>query len=186
MNNIIKAFVFVFSIALSFVSNSCNEFDTLPLNIPFSIKVITQGNSNPTVADPVSYCLNQSSTYNDYADNIQKLTYVEAAFRTDSVKNITLGNVTVTVEVIGGTILFQKTLTGINPASYKSPNAPFILILTANEIAAVNTYLENYRSNPESTPCVRASIQANVTTPTTGPYYLGGFVDMVLEAETKL
>ena len=28
MNNIIKAFVVVFAIALSFVSNSCDKFDT--------------------------------------------------------------------------------------------------------------------------------------------------------------
>ena len=48
MNKIIKAFVVVFAVALSFVSNSCDEFDTLPLNIPFSITVVTQGSNNPS------------------------------------------------------------------------------------------------------------------------------------------
>lgn len=185
MKNIIKAFVLVFAVTLSIVNTSCDKFDSFPLNVPFSVKVTTQGSSNPTVTNPVSYCLSQSETYSDYANEIQKLTYVEAAFRTDSVKGITLGNVTLTVEIIGGAILFQKTLTAINPASYKSPNAPFVLPLTATEITAVNAYLENYRANPSTAPCIRASLQANVTTGT-APYYLGGFVDMVVEAETKL
>ena len=39
MKNIIKAFVLVFAVALSIVSNSCDKFDTFPLNIPFSVKV---------------------------------------------------------------------------------------------------------------------------------------------------
>ena len=43
MNRIIKALVVVFAIVLSFVSNSCDKFDTFPLNIPFSVTIVTQG-----------------------------------------------------------------------------------------------------------------------------------------------
>ena len=42
MNKIIKAFVVVFAVTLSFISNSCSELDTIPINIPFSITVVTQ------------------------------------------------------------------------------------------------------------------------------------------------
>ncbi len=186
MNKIIKAFVVVFAVALSFISNSCDKFDTFPLNIPFSIpNVITQGSTNPTGGSSTPFCISQSSTYSDYANDIEKLTFVEAAWRTDSVKNITSGDVTVTLKIAGGANLFQKVLSGINPANYKSPNAPFVLNLTPAEISALNTYLENYRANPSSAPCLEASVSAFVVSGTP-PYYLKGIVDMVVEAETKL
>jgi hypothetical protein len=185
MNKIIKACVVLFAVALSFVSNSCDKFDTLPLNVPFSINVSTQGSSNPTAANPVSYCLSSSETYSDYTEDIEKLTFVEAAWRTVSVSNITAGDVTVTVRILGGAILFQKTLSGINPSNYKSPNAPFVLSLTATEVAALNSYLETYRANPGSAPCLQASVTAFVTTGS-APYSLTGVVDMVVEAVTKL
>jgi hypothetical protein len=185
MKNIIKTSVFVFAIALSFISNSCDKFDTLPLNVPFSVAVTTGGSSNPTAANPVTYCLSSSETYSDYVEDIEKLTFVEAAWRTVSVSNITEGDVTVTVRILGGAILFQKTLSGINPASYMSPNSPFVLSLTAAEIDALNSYLETYRANPGAAPCLQASVSAFVTTGT-APYSLSGIVDMVVEAEIKL
>src|SRR4030065_2786592 len=101
MNKIIKAFVVVFAIALSFVSNSCDKFDTFPLNIPYSVTIVTQGSNNPSIASS-QLCLSESTTYQDYVDDIEKLTFVEAAWRTDSVKNITTGTVKVTVRVAGG------------------------------------------------------------------------------------
>jgi hypothetical protein len=185
MNKIIKAFVVVFAITLSFVNTSCDKFDTFALNVPFSVEVTTGGSSNPTAANPVTYCLSSSETYSDYAEDIEKLTFIEAAWRTVSVSNITSGDVTVTVRILGGAILFQKTLSGINPASYMSPNSPYVLTLTAAEIAALNSYLETYRANPGGAPCLQASVSAFVTTGT-APYSLSGVVDMVVEAETKL
>lgn len=185
MNKIIKVFVAVFALALSFVSNSCDKFDTFALNVPFSIEVVTQGNTNPT-SGSTSYCLTGSDTYSDYVDDIEKLTYVEAAWRTadDANNNIIAGVVSVTVRVDGGPILFSKTIAGANPSEYKSPNPPFILSLTAAEIQLMNDYLATYLQNPNQ--CLRAEVQANSTNPATGPYYLKGIVDLVVEAETKL
>ena len=180
MNKIIKAFVVVFAVALSFVSNSCDKFDTFPLNIPFSVTVTVSGNNNPATASS-QLCLSESTTYQDYVDDIEKLTFVEAAWRTDSVKNITTGTVKVTVRVVGGATLFQKTLAGTNPADYIS--SPFILTLTDLEIQAINTYLNTYLENPIQ--CLEASVEATVTSGTI-PYYLRGIVDIVVEGETKL
>lgn len=179
-----KAFVIIFAVALSIVSNSCDKFDTFPLNVPFSIDVSTSGSTNPTNPNPVSYCLTESQTYMDYVNDINKLTFIEAAWRTTST-NISKGDVTVTVKVVNGQTLFQKTLSGINPSDYKSPNAPYVLSLTAAEIDLLNTYLETFRSNPNNAPCLQAYVVANVTTGST-PYSLVGVVDMVVEAETKL
>lgn len=179
MNKIIKAFVVFFAVALSFVSNSCDKFDTFPLNIPFSVTIITQGSNNPSTASS-QLCLSESSTYQDYVNDIQKLTFVEAAWRTDSVKNITTGTVKVTVKVSGGAVLFQKTLAGTNPSDYVS--TPYVLSLSASEIQALNDYLNSYLNNPNQ--CLEASVEATVTSGTI-PYYLRGIVDIVVEAETK-
>ena len=182
MNKIIKAFVVVFVVALSFVSNSCDEFDTLPLNIPFSVTVITQGSTNPSTSSS-TYCLSQSETYQDYVDDIEKLTFIEAAWRTDSVKNISGGDIELTVRIVGGATIFQETLTNINPADYKSPNAPFVFSLSATEIQALNDYLNAYLNG--SNQCLEAVVKATVKSGTP-PYYLRGIIDMVVEAETKL
>jgi hypothetical protein len=185
MNKIIKSFVLVFAVALFFISNSCDKFDTFPLNVPFSIDVSTSGNSNPTDATPVTYCLTQSQTYQDYVNDIVKLTFVEAAWRTTSVSNITKGDVTVTLKIKNGTILFQKVLSDVNPSDYIKPKSPYILNLAPTEIDLLNKYLETYRVNPQSAPCLEASLQAFVTSGNP-PYSLVGIVDMVVEAETKL
>ena len=180
MNKIIKTFVVVFAVALSFVSNSCDKFDTFPLNIPFSVTIVTQGSNNPSIASS-QLCLSESTTYQDYVDDIEKLTFVEAAWRTDSVKNITTGTVKVTVKIVGGATLFQKTLAGTNPSDYIS--TPYVLSLSATEIQALNDYLNTYLDNPNQ--CLEASVEATVTSGTI-PYYLRGIVDIVVEAETKL
>ena len=185
MNKIIKSFVLVFAVALFFISNSCDKFDTFPLNVPFSIDVSTSGNSNPTDANPVTYCLTQSQTYQDYVNDIVKLTFIEAAWRTTSVNNITKGNVTVTLKILGGATLFEKTLNDINPSDYIKPKAPYVLSLTATEIDLLNKYLETYRANPQNAPCLQASVAAFVTSGNP-PYSLVGIVDMVVEAETNL
>jgi len=189
MSKIFKAFIFVFSIALSFVSNSCDKFDTFEFNVPFPIEnIVVQGNSNPSVGNPITYCLT-SKTYDDYAADVEKLTFVEAAWRTDSVVNITTGNVTVTLKILNGATLFQTILNGINPSDYKNPNGAYVLTLTDIQITAMNDFLETYRqmyaSNPQFATCLEASAQAFVTSGNP-PFYLKGTVDLLVKAKTKI
>jgi len=185
MNKIIKAFVVVFAITLSFVSNSCDKFDTFEFNVPFSIDVTVQGN-NSSVSDSTIYCLNQSETYQDYVEDMRQLTFVEAAWRTDAVQYISSGDIEITVSINGGATLFQKTLTNVNPSSYQSPNGPFVLSLTDTEIQALNTYLNSYLENPNQ--CIKAKVKATVKSPlpVTQTVYLKGIIDMVVEAETEI
>lgn len=185
MNKIIKALVVIFAVTMSFINTSCDKFDTFPLNIPFSIEVVTQGN-NSSVSDSTTYCLSQSTTYQDYVKDIEKLTFVEAAWRIDVVQSISSGDIEITVSINGGGTLFQKTLTNVNPSAYQSPNGPFVLILTDTEIQALNTYLNSYLKNPNQ--CIKAKVKATVKSPlpVTQKVYLQGTIDMVIEAETKL
>jgi hypothetical protein len=184
MSKIIKVFIVICVIAVSFSFNSCkkdsslSQVDDFSLNIPLSINVKTEGSTNPLISLPTPYCLSQSSGYTSNASKIKKLTFVEAAWRTDSVKNITTGTVKVTVGIVGGATLFQKTLAGSNPADYIS--SPFILSLTDTEKQALNNYLNEAVASPQD-HCLSATIQVNVGTGTPA-YYLNGFIDMVVEA----
>lgn len=180
MNKIIKASVILFAAALSIVNTSCDKFDTFPLNIPFSVTIAMQGVS-PTIQTTSQYCLTQSKTYQDYVEDIEKLTFIEAAWRTES-SSFNNGTVELTVKIVGGATLFQKTLAGTNPLDYKSPNGPFVLTFTDSEIQALNNYLSAYLQNPNQCLEVTAKATANAGTP---PYSLSGIFDIVVEGETK-
>jgi hypothetical protein len=181
MKKIIKAFVIVIAITLSFISNSCDEFESFLLNIPFQIDIVVQGSTNPSQSVS-NYCLNESETFEGYLGDIESIKFVEAAWRTDSVKNITSGDVEITVRS-NGVIIFQETLNNINPKDYQSPNGPFVLTLSDAEITAMNNYLNAYLDNPNQ--CLEATVKATVDTGTP-PYYLKGYIDMVVEADTKI
>jgi len=174
MNKIIKTFVVVFAVALSFVSNSCDKFDTFPLNIPFTIYFTAVGSNQ---YDSGNYCLEDSSeTFKDYKEEIEKLTYVEAAYRTISITdtsiqvnlNIKVMNVTTNTEII------NYSVDNFKPANYGSN--PFVLGFDQNEIQNLNSYLVNNQ-------CFRLIVTHNGMS---SNQTVEGAVDIVLEAETKL
>jgi len=113
MNKIIKAFVIVIAITLSFISNSCDEFESFPLNIPFQIDIVVSGSTNPSQSTS-NYCLNESETFEGYLGDIESIKFVEAAWRTDSVKNITT-TVQVGFVVINPRTGEIKAMIGANP-----------------------------------------------------------------------
>jgi hypothetical protein len=174
MNKIIKACVVLFAVALPFISNSCDKFDTLPLNIPVSFKFIATS-GNPTF-DSGSYNLDSSKTYNDYKDDIEKLTFVEAAYRTKSVSSTSI-SVTLNVQVINALTsipIINYTLNGFKPSDYIS--TPLILTFDQTQIQALNNYLVN---NKIFRIVVTHSNMASGQT-------VEGAVDAVFEAEIKL
>lgn len=177
-----KTFFIIIVFTYSLFNISCNSINTLPLNIPFSFQITAQGNSNPSISSAY-YCLSNSSTYQNYVEKIDKLTFIEAAWRIDSLKNIITGSVKLNVKVknIVDNTIFQKTLPSTNPLNYKGK--PYILPLTDSEIQVLNNYFNNYHKDPSK--CLEASIEITVTNGT-APYYLKGNLDMVVEAKTKL
>ena len=177
MNKIIRTFVIVFAVSLSFISTSCDEFDSIPLNIPVSFDFTATGN-NP-VYDSGTYCLDDSSsTYSKYADDIETLTYVEAAYRTKSSSSSTL-SVTLNVRVINTNTqaaIIDFTLPNFKPSDYIS--APLVLAFNQTQIQALNTYLADKNNR-----CFRAVI-------THGGMPAGqtvvGAVDIVFKADINL
>ncbi len=163
--------------------NGCDEFNSLPLNIPFTIDVNVSGSST-TLSDSQSYCLStDSETYDEYRDKIQSLHFIEAAYRTKNVVPADLsGNTTVTLQDGNGNVLFSYEIPGATPADYLSPNSPYILQLNQSQIDFINTYLNSLLSQGA---CFTATITVNNINGQP-PYTIEGAIDMVIEADTQL
>jgi hypothetical protein len=163
--------------------NGCDKFNSLPLNIPFSLPFQIEG-SAATLTDNVSYCLStDSQTYNEYRDKINSLHFIEAAYRTTSVLPADLsGDINVTLQDGDGNVLFSYDIPNATPADYMSPNSPYILQLDQGQIDFINTYLNSLLNQGA---CFTATITvSNISGQ--APYTIDGAVDMVIEADTEL
>jgi hypothetical protein len=163
--------------------NGCDKFNSLPLNIPFSLPIHVEGSAS-TLSDSSSYCLStDSQTYNDYRDKINSLHFIEAAYRTTSVVPADLsGDINVALKDGDGNVLFSYDIPNATPADYMSPNSPYILQLDQSQIDFMNTYLNSLLSQGA---CFTATVTvSNITGQ--APYTIDGAVDMVIEADTDL
>jgi len=174
----------VFLLLLTLTWNGCDEFNSLPLNIPFSINVHLQGSGSSLSDSSEPYCLNtDSDTYNEYRDKIKSLHFIEAAYRTKSVVPADLsGDITVTLRDDSGNELFRYVIPNATPADYMKPNSPYILQLTQDQIDFINQYLDNFLN---SGACFSTTVTVDNITGNP-PYSIEGAVDMVIEADTEL
>jgi hypothetical protein len=176
---ILHFFLFALAAATSFTVLSCDKFDTLPLNVPMSVEIISQG-SNLTIGESETFCLNNDETFQKNREKLKQVTFVEAAWRTKSVSANLQGTIELTLQDQNGNLLFNKTLPGADPAAYMSPNKPYILTLSANEIGLINSYLDQIFSQGNGSFCFEATATITVTSGST-PYLVDGYVDVVFE-----
>ncbi len=173
----------VFLLFLMCTWYGCDSFNSLPLNIPFTINVEMQSNGN-SLTDTEQGCLSaQSDTYSKYNDKINSLKFVEAAFRTISISPDTLsGDVKVMLLNNNADTLFSYTIQNVVLADYMKPNSPFILKLTQGQIDFVNGYLDNVL---HGSACFTATVTVSNLNGQP-PYTMKGAIDMVIEADTHL
>ena len=175
MKNIIKSFVVILAVTLSIANISCDKFDTLPLNIPFSFNFSASGSN--TQYNSGNYCFDvNSETFKDNQDKIKKITFIEAAYRTKTISDPAL-QVTLNIRVLNSltdTDLINFSIQNFKPGDYISK--PLVLTFDQTQVQALNTYLV-------SNKCLRAII---THTGNFGSQSITGAVDMVLEAETEL
>jgi hypothetical protein len=176
---------FVFLLFLLFTLDGCDEFNSLPLNIPFSINVTVAGTGS-TISESADYCFStQSDTYNEYKDKVTSLHFVEAAFRTIGVNPTDLTGDLVITLIGNGNTLFTYTIQGYKPADYQKPNMPYILKLDQQQIDFINAYLDDILNNSEGS-CFNATITVNNVVNGGQPSTLNAALDMVIEADTRL
>jgi hypothetical protein len=181
LKQLIASFFLIF---LMSTWNGCDAFNSLPLNIPFTINVEMQQSNGNSLTDTEQGCLSgQSDTYSKYNDKINSLKFVEAAFRTISVSPANLsGNVNVMLLNNSGNTLFNYTIQNVVLADYMKPNSPFILKLTQSQIDFINSYLDEVL---HGSACFTATVTVDNLNGQP-PYTMKGAIDMVIEADTHL
>ncbi len=177
---IMKMALVVFGVTmLSFNGCILDAFDHIPLNVPVSMKIATQGNGNILLGSG-SYCLDENAdVFKDYQNKINSIKFIQAAYRTESVSPGLEGDLSITVKDSTGSTLFTLTYQNVKPADYMPPKSPLILNLNQNQIQALDNYLQTFNNQ-----CLTGEVQILVTSGQ-APYELTGFVDFVLEADTN-
>jgi hypothetical protein len=176
---LLPIFITLFFLQMS----SCDEINSIEVNIPVTKEISASGSNSKITEEPVSFCLDEASdTYTEYKDKIKKLTFAQAAYRTVSVSDPSLkGDINLTVMDANGTTLFSLTIPNVILAAYMKPNSPFVIQLNQNQIQAIDLYLSNFTNQ-----CFKAVLTVNNISGGTAPYSMTGAVDILLKADTEI
>jgi hypothetical protein len=160
---------------LFFQLNGCDELNSIPLNIPFTVTFINKTGSDINFDSGVQCLDSESDTYKQYQDKIQSLTFLQAAYRTVSNSNPGIaGNISATIYNGSGQVLAAYQINNVKPEDYKT--TPLILQFTQTQIQAINSALSG-------SSCLRAVV---AITSLNGTTTISGAVDLVFQADTKI
>jgi len=178
MKKYLTNFMLIAAAGTMFLFNGC-DFESLPINIPLTVPVVVTG-SNNALQELKNFCLDDYDSYNDYREDIRKLTYVEGALRVDSVSSVNLtGNIRIELKNQAGQTLFFFVLNNVKPSNYI--RNPYIIPVDVNQIQILNEYIANLDNK-----CFQVDAQITGITGGTTPHYVRLLVDLVFEAETEL
>ena len=176
-----KIFISVFVIVSLFTVKGCilDAFDTLIQNVPVSKEFTLQGSSS-SIFETSNFCLNESSTIEDYRGKIENIELVTATYSTVSISPAnTKGDLTISLAKSDGTVLYTTTLTNISPATYI--NNPLILQFSSTQLQLLNTYLGTLKEGT----CFRATLSVSNITPAGSSITLVGKVDVVFKMKAN-
>ncbi|NLT49953.1 MAG: hypothetical protein GXX85_03435 [Ignavibacteria bacterium] len=162
------------------LTSSCDvvdKFDTIDLNIPMSIDIITIG-TETTLTESDTFCLTEFDLYNDNKDKMEEISFVEASYRTTAVSPANLsGNISVELKTEAGLPLFSITIPNDTPAALL--NNPIKLALTADQINALNSYVSNL-----SNQCFEATV--SISNMPGGEKTVTGVVDILFKSKIEM
>ncbi len=183
MKKYTKSYLAAFTILIAVYMTGCDIFENFQFGLPISFVVSTSGNDN-SPSGSESYCLEQNETYQDYAEDINSITFVEAHVVVVSISpgdEDAIGSGTLRLfegTAPTGNPLFTHTESNIRPADYMTPNS-YIVSLTQAQLDAVNEALKN-------STCFYADYVFNVTSGGSAPYAIEFKVDALYNVDAKL
>lgn len=180
MKRLIKISLTAFASVLLFFSSGCDDFNSLPLNIPITVNFSMDGGA---LSSTRNFCLDEYASYTDFQDNIENIQLLRVIYRTFTVTPTDLKGdirIVVTQDDGTGTVLVNQVISGVTPADFISPNQPLEFILTQEELQAFNAYLSQLNNL-----CFSATISVENISAGDPPFQLSGAVDILFEAETS-
>lgn len=183
MNKIFKQLLLFIGIIITIGILSCDEIVNLE-NLFINLKISQEitGTGIDLLDTTATFCLSEFDELNDYKDDIEKIKYVAAAFRTDSSTPGLTGDIFASiVSDDDGVTIFSFTILDAQVEDYIEN--PYELDLTQEQIDLFNAYLADYANKDCYTTTLSVT---NISAEDGPPYTLTGIVEIVLEIEAKL
>jgi hypothetical protein len=179
MKKLYASLLLLFIIVAALTEQGCDILNNLFLNQALKQPIKTSGDTNP-IYNSETFCLSKYDAIDDNIDNIIAITYVSAAYFTESYLPSDLGatDIKVTLKAEDGTVIFVASIPNASASNYVKN--PYEIELSANEIALFNQYLADY----ENSDCYTAELSLNATGSST-PYSLTGRIEIVVQMEIK-
>jgi hypothetical protein len=183
MKKIIKSSILLFSMVFAVALNGCDALQNFLFDLPIDFTVTASDNSSKAQGE--YYCLDENSTYNDYVEDLNSVTFIEAHIVTDSIstgdENIQ-GDGTLRLYAgtsAFGTLLLEYTDSNVKLADHYKPNG-YKLALTQDKIDVVNASLAN------GNICFYAEYVITNIQGNDGEYEVRLIVDVLLQLDTSL
>ena len=181
MKKIYIPLLLLFVIVAALTEQGCDILNNLFLDQALKQTIETTGN-NSDIQNSKPFCLSDYDAIDDNIDNIVSITYVSAAYFTESYsEGLTGQNIVATLYAGDGvTVIWQVTIPFGVASDYV--NNPYEIVLTPEQVAAFNSYLANY----ENDDCYIAElIVQNVNDNDGPPFSLTGRVEIVVQMEIQ-
>jgi hypothetical protein len=187
MKKFIKSSLLLFATLVAIAMSGCDALQNFLFDLPVTFTVNAHSNPDGTASGQDSYCLDtENETYQDYADKLNSITFVEAHIVTDSLdanaQNIQGDGTLRLFEGTSsfGTLLLTYTDNNIKLADHFSPNG-YKIQLNQADIDKINTSLAN------GNRCFYADYQVNEVSGTaTHPYFVRMKIDVLFQMDTSL
>ncbi len=159
--------------------SSCDSVESnFPVNIALQMELTVSGMTTSANATG-TYCLEGTSAYDEYKSRIESIKYVKASYRTVNVSPQGLqGNLKITVKDQAGNVLFTQDILNVVIIDYK--NTPYEIILSQDEVKAINDYISALGSS-----CFTATLLVDNISGGDPPYEVRGAIDILFEADVK-
>lgn len=176
-----KIILFIAVLSL-FSLNACDPFEDFYINLKMDQQFQLVG-IGPNISQTINFCLTDYDDYNDNADKIEQIKYVDAAYFTiEASETLSADNLILKVyNSDGSSLLIDYRLSPFVAAEYKGK--PLHIKLSQTDIDKLNQYLSNHRVNN----CFRAELTAeNVQSdnPLT-LFFLNAKIEFVAELKLK-
>lgn len=167
---------------ISLLLNSCDPFEEYFINLKMDQQFQLYG-IGPNITQQINFCLNNYDDYNDNADKIEQIKYLDAAYLTiNASEDLHSDNLSLKFyESDGTTLLFDYNLPSFVASDYS--NKALHIQLTQAEKDRINQYLSNHQQNN----CFVAVLTAeNVQSNNSLPYFaLEAKIEFVAELKLK-
>ena len=183
MKKLYTLLLFAFIVIAAITEQGCDILNNLFLDQPLKQTIKTEGSSND-IKEIKTFSLSDYDAFDDNIENIVGITYMSAAYFTETYSDSLTGkNIIVTLYAgfdDSGPVVWSVTIPFGQASDYVKK--PYKIKLTPDEIAEFNRYLADYEKNDTYTAELKVESVNDDDGP---PYSLTGRIEIIVQMEMK-